>query len=149
MTQGIKSDTVARRLDIHVVFYSLRSAIIQPDSQQCSANSLTETTLSETSCRFRRLDAVGVHAQSESFHLESFSPAVPPWGASPPFIHSHFYFFFLLFFALQLQMLGYDVSWAAFNIVEVMSSSKFTYKVRPSRHELQFKHHSLSQSSGN
>uniref|UniRef100_M3ZMV5 AP-3 complex subunit delta-1 n=1 Tax=Xiphophorus maculatus TaxID=8083 RepID=M3ZMV5_XIPMA len=28
----------------------------------------------------------------------------------------------------QLQMLGYDVSWAAFNIVEVMSSSKFTYK---------------------
>uniref|UniRef100_A0AAY4BKF5 AP-3 complex subunit delta-1 n=1 Tax=Denticeps clupeoides TaxID=299321 RepID=A0AAY4BKF5_9TELE len=28
-----------------------------------------------------------------------------------------------------LQMLGYDVSWAAFNIVEVMSSSKFTYKV--------------------
>lgn len=27
-------------------------------------------------------------------------------------------------------MLGYDVSWAAFNIVEVMSSSKFTYKVR-------------------
>lgn len=26
-------------------------------------------------------------------------------------------------------MLGYDVSWAAFNIVEVMSSSKFTYKV--------------------
>uniref|UniRef100_A0A9J8CYC3 AP-3 complex subunit delta n=1 Tax=Cyprinus carpio carpio TaxID=630221 RepID=A0A9J8CYC3_CYPCA len=25
-------------------------------------------------------------------------------------------------------MLGYDVSWAAFNIVEVMSSSKFTYK---------------------
>lgn len=33
-------------------------------------------------------------------------------------------------FASQLQMLGYDVSWAAFNIVEVMSSSKFTYKVR-------------------
>lgn len=30
----------------------------------------------------------------------------------------------------QLQMLGYDVSWAAFNIVEVMSSSKFTYKVK-------------------
>lgn len=27
-------------------------------------------------------------------------------------------------------MLGYDVSWAAFNIVEVMSSSKFTYKVQ-------------------
>ncbi|XP_031430753.1 AP-3 complex subunit delta-1 isoform X2 [Clupea harengus] len=27
-----------------------------------------------------------------------------------------------------LQMLGYDVSWAAFNIVEVMSSSKFTFK---------------------
>lgn len=34
---------------------------------------------------------------------------------------------------LQLQMLGYDVSWAAFNIVEVMSSSKFTYKVRRRR----------------
>lgn len=33
----------------------------------------------------------------------------------------------------QLQMLGYDVSWAAFNIVEVMSSSKFTYKVREQR----------------
>ena len=32
-------------------------------------------------------------------------------------------------YVLQLQMLGYDVSWAAFNIVEVMSSSKFTYKV--------------------
>ena len=27
-------------------------------------------------------------------------------------------------------MLGYDISWAAFNIIEVMSSSKFTYKVR-------------------
>uniref|UniRef100_A0A8D8RGH2 AP-3 complex subunit delta n=1 Tax=Cacopsylla melanoneura TaxID=428564 RepID=A0A8D8RGH2_9HEMI len=27
-----------------------------------------------------------------------------------------------------LQMLGYDVSWAGFNIIEVMSSSKFTYK---------------------
>ncbi|CAG0891680.1 unnamed protein product [Darwinula stevensoni] len=27
-----------------------------------------------------------------------------------------------------LQMLGYDISWAAFNIIEVMSSSKFTYK---------------------
>ncbi|MBN3288451.1 AP3D1 protein, partial [Polyodon spathula] len=27
-----------------------------------------------------------------------------------------------------LQMLGYDVSWAAFNIIEVMSSSKFTFK---------------------
>ncbi|XP_018015411.1 AP-3 complex subunit delta-1 isoform X2 [Hyalella azteca] len=27
-----------------------------------------------------------------------------------------------------LQMLGYDISWAGFNIVEVMSSSKFTYK---------------------
>lgn len=29
---------------------------------------------------------------------------------------------------LQLQMLGYDISWAGFNIIEVMSSSKFTYK---------------------
>ncbi|KAJ0181197.1 hypothetical protein K1T71_003282 [Dendrolimus kikuchii] len=27
-----------------------------------------------------------------------------------------------------LQMLGYDISWAIFNIIEVMSSSKFTYK---------------------
>jgi len=26
-------------------------------------------------------------------------------------------------------MLGYDISWAAFNIIEVMSSTKFTYKV--------------------
>ncbi|XP_045610088.1 AP-3 complex subunit delta-1 isoform X2 [Procambarus clarkii] len=27
-----------------------------------------------------------------------------------------------------LQMLGYDISWAGFNIIEVMSSPKFTYK---------------------
>ncbi|XP_005107703.1 AP-3 complex subunit delta-1 isoform X2 [Aplysia californica] len=27
-----------------------------------------------------------------------------------------------------LQMLGYDISWAAFNIIEVMSSTKFTFK---------------------
>ena len=27
-------------------------------------------------------------------------------------------------------MLGYDISWAAFNIIEVMSSTKFTYKVK-------------------
>ncbi|KAL5010757.1 hypothetical protein ScPMuIL_013062 [Solemya velum] len=27
-----------------------------------------------------------------------------------------------------LQMLGYDVSWAAFNVIEVMSSPKFTFK---------------------
>ena len=33
-------------------------------------------------------------------------------------------------FLFQLQMLGYDISWAAFNIIEVMSSSKFTFKVR-------------------
>ena len=26
-------------------------------------------------------------------------------------------------------MMGYDISWAAFNIIEVMSSSKFTFKV--------------------
>lgn len=25
-------------------------------------------------------------------------------------------------------MLGYDISWAGFNVIEVMSSSKFTYK---------------------
>jgi AP-3 complex subunit delta-1 len=28
----------------------------------------------------------------------------------------------------QMQMLGYDISWAAFNIVEVMSSKKYTHK---------------------
>lgn len=33
-------------------------------------------------------------------------------------------------FGPQLQMLGYDISWAAFNIIEVMSASKFTFKVR-------------------
>lgn len=27
-------------------------------------------------------------------------------------------------------MMGYDISWAAFNMIEVMSSTKFTYKVR-------------------
>jgi len=27
-----------------------------------------------------------------------------------------------------LQMLGYDISWAAFNVIEVMSSTKFTHK---------------------
>lgn len=27
-----------------------------------------------------------------------------------------------------LEMLGYDISWAAFNIIEVMSSTKFTFK---------------------
>ena len=27
-----------------------------------------------------------------------------------------------------LQMLGYDISWAAFNVIEVMSSTKFTCK---------------------
>jgi AP-3 complex subunit delta-1 len=27
-----------------------------------------------------------------------------------------------------LEMLGYDISWSAFNIIEVMSSTKFTYK---------------------
>ena len=29
----------------------------------------------------------------------------------------------------QLQMLGYDISWACFNMVEVTSSPKFTFKV--------------------
>lgn len=28
----------------------------------------------------------------------------------------------------QIQMLGYDISWAGFNIIEVMSSSRFTCK---------------------
>lgn len=32
------------------------------------------------------------------------------------------------YFSVQLQMLGYDISWAAFNIIEVMSSTKFTFK---------------------
>ncbi|CAF1649209.1 unnamed protein product, partial [Didymodactylos carnosus] len=27
-----------------------------------------------------------------------------------------------------LQMLGYDISWSSFNIIEVMSSSKYTFK---------------------
>jgi hypothetical protein len=36
-------------------------------------------------------------------------------------------------------MLGYDISWAAFNIIEVMSSTKFTYKVK-------FKHKYLFES---
>jgi len=35
-------------------------------------------------------------------------------------------------FHLQLQMLGYDISWAAFNVIEVMSSPKFTHKVSSS-----------------
>lgn len=35
---------------------------------------------------------------------------------------------------LQLQMMGYDISWAAFNVIEVMSSTKFTYKVM-TRHD--------------
>jgi len=26
-------------------------------------------------------------------------------------------------------MLGYDISWSAFNVIEVMSSNKFTFKV--------------------
>ena len=33
------------------------------------------------------------------------------------------------FIIIQLQMLGYDISWSAFNIIEVMSSNKFTFKV--------------------
>jgi hypothetical protein len=32
-------------------------------------------------------------------------------------------------------MLGYDISWAAFNIIEVMSASKFTFKVRTGNYE--------------
>ncbi|KIH43959.1 hypothetical protein ANCDUO_26028, partial [Ancylostoma duodenale] len=28
----------------------------------------------------------------------------------------------------MLQMLGYDISWAAFNIIEVMASTKYTEK---------------------
>ena len=30
--------------------------------------------------------------------------------------------------SLQLHMLGYDISWAAFNIVEVISETKFAHK---------------------
>lgn len=51
-------------------------------------------------------------------------------GSGDTFLLTHS----LLFPVLQLQMLGYDVSWAAFNIVEVMSSSKFTYKVQLKYH---------------
>lgn len=38
-------------------------------------------------------------------------------------LSNHLYFVFF-----QLQMLGYDISWAIFNIIEVMSSNKFTFK---------------------
>ena len=34
----------------------------------------------------------------------------------------------VVFDDIQLQMLGYDISWAGFNTIEVMSSGKFTYK---------------------
>jgi len=34
----------------------------------------------------------------------------------------------LFFSHTQLQMLGYDMSWASFNVIEVMSSSKFVDK---------------------
>lgn len=37
-----------------------------------------------------------------------------------------------LFLHFQLQMLGYDISWSGFNIIEVMSSTKFGHKVRSS-----------------
>lgn len=40
----------------------------------------------------------------------------------------YFHHFDLLIFSLQIQMLGYDISWAGFNIIEVMSSPKFTHK---------------------
>lgn len=33
-----------------------------------------------------------------------------------------------MFFYFKIQMLGYDISWAGFNIIEVMSSSRFTCK---------------------
>ena len=44
------------------------------------------------------------------------------------YIFSHIIEYFFSF-KKQLQMIGYDFSWAAFNIIEVMSSTKFTYKV--------------------
>lgn len=34
----------------------------------------------------------------------------------------------LLFNSFQLDMLGYDMSWASFHVVEVMSSPKFHLK---------------------
>lgn len=37
-------------------------------------------------------------------------------------------FIYILVYVFQLQMLGYDISWAGFNIIEVMSSNKFTFK---------------------
>lgn len=39
------------------------------------------------------------------------------------FVYSCFYFA-----SDQIQMIGYDISWAGFNIIEVMSSPKFTCK---------------------
>jgi AP-3 complex subunit delta-1 len=36
---------------------------------------------------------------------------------------------------VYLQMLGYDISWAAFNIIEVMSSQKFTHKASHSANQ--------------
>lgn len=33
-------------------------------------------------------------------------------------------------------MCGYDISWAAFNIIEVMSNSKFTHKVSTILHNI-------------
>ena len=35
-------------------------------------------------------------------------------------------------------MLGYDISWAAFNVIEVMSSTKFTFKVIYNRKKQKF-----------
>ena len=48
-------------------------------------------------------------------------------GHHKNYIGSHGYFIFVF---LQLQMLGYDISWAAFNVIEVMSCTKFTVKVK-------------------
>ncbi len=82
--------------------------------------------------RFRWLDAIGICAHFESFQLKSLSLCVHHRDSLEPlssFINPHV-FLCRFFFHVQLQMLGYDVSWAAFNIVEVMSSSKFTYKVQ-------------------
>ena len=43
------------------------------------------------------------------------------------FLKSIFYLVVLMF-VVQLHMLGYDISWASFNMIEVMSQPSFTAK---------------------
>ena len=48
----------------------------------------------------------------------------------PAIFHNYSWYFAQsnITFHWQIQMLGYDISWAGFNIIEVMSSSRFTCK---------------------